>query len=83
VPAIYERRDFVLAGGLLSYGTDGADNARQQALYVARILKGAKPSDLPVLQASKFELVINLNAAKAMKMEIPPSILLRADEVIE
>jgi putative ABC transport system substrate-binding protein len=83
VPAIYERRDFVEAGGLMSYGTDGIEDSRQLALCVARILKGTRPGDLPVMQASKFELVINLNAAKAMKMEIPTPILLRATEVIE
>jgi putative ABC transport system substrate-binding protein len=83
VPAIYERREFAVAGGLMSYGADGADNARQQGLYIARILKGAKPADLPVLQASKFEFVINLNAAKALKLDVPTSILLRANELIE
>jgi putative ABC transport system substrate-binding protein len=83
VPAIYERRDFAVAGGLLSYGTDGADTARQLGLYVARILKGEKPGDLPVLQPSKFEFVINLNAAKAMRLDVPTATLLRADEVIE
>jgi putative ABC transport system substrate-binding protein len=83
VPTTYERRDFVEAGGLMSYGTDGADVARQEALYIARILKGANPGDLPVLQASKFELAVNLNAAKAIKLDVPTSILLRADRVIE
>jgi putative tryptophan/tyrosine transport system substrate-binding protein len=83
VPAVYERRDFAVAGGLMSYGTDGADNARQYGLYIARILKGAKPGDLPVLQASKFELVINLSAAKGLKLDVPTSILLRANELIE
>jgi putative tryptophan/tyrosine transport system substrate-binding protein len=67
----------------MSYGTDGADNARQLGLYLARILKGAKPGDLPVLQSSKFELVINLSAAKALKLDVPTSILLRASELIE
>jgi putative ABC transport system substrate-binding protein len=76
-------RDFVLADGLMSYGTDGADNARQQALYVVRILRGAKRGELPVLQSSKFELVINLNAAKALKLDMSTSILLRANELIE
>jgi putative tryptophan/tyrosine transport system substrate-binding protein len=83
VPTIYEERDFVEAGGLMSYGSDFADTARQAAAYIARILKGAKPGDLPVQQASKFELIVNLNAAKAIKLDVPTSILLLADEVIE
>jgi putative tryptophan/tyrosine transport system substrate-binding protein len=83
VPTIYERRSFVEAGGLMSYSTDGAESARQAAIYIARILRGAKPGDLPVQQASKFELVVNLSAAKAIKLDVPTSILLRANEVIE
>jgi putative ABC transport system substrate-binding protein len=83
LPTMHQLREHVEAGGLMSYGTSLPDLFRRAASYVDKILKGAKPADLPVEQPTRFELVINLKAAKALGLTIPPSVLLRADHVIQ